>query len=151
MKIALASDHAGYALKEAVKRHLEGRADEATDFGASCEEPCDYPDFGEAAARAVAAGEAERGVLVCGSGQGMCMVANKVAGVRAALAWNAEIARLSRLHNDANVLCLPARFVSERDALAIVDEWLATAFEGGRHARRVEKLMRTEEVERWQD
>ena len=147
MKIAVASDHAGYALKEAVKRHLTGRGETVVDFGAPGPEPSDYPDHGGAAARAVAAGEAERGVLVCGSGQGMCMVANKVAGVRAALAWSAEIAELSRRHNDANVLCLPARFVTEGDALRIVDVWLATAFEGGRHARRVEKLMRQEEEE----
>ena len=144
MRIAVASDHAGFALKEAVRRRLSDRGETVNDYGAPGPEPCDYPDLGAAAARAVAKGEAERGVLVCGTGQGMCMVANKVAGVRAALAWNPEIARLSRRHNDANVLCLPARFVTEDEALEIVDEWLKTAFEGGRHARRVEKLMRQE-------
>jgi ribose 5-phosphate isomerase B len=144
MRIAVASDHAGYALKEAIKRRLADRGETVDDFGAPGTEPSDYSDFGAPAARAVAKGAADRGVLVCGSGQGMCMVANKVAGVRAALAWNPEIARLSRRHNDANVLCLPARFVTEGEALEIVDEWLKTAFEGGRHARRVEKLMREE-------
>ncbi len=144
MRIAVASDHAGYALKETIKRRLADRGEIVNDFGAPGPEPSDYPDFGAAAARAVAHGAAERGVLICGSGQGMCMVANKVPGVRAALAWNAEVARLSRRHNDANVLCLPARFVTEGEALEIMDEWLKTAFEGGRHARRVEKLMRVE-------
>jgi ribose 5-phosphate isomerase B len=147
MRIAVASDHAGYALKEAIKRRLADRGVTVTDFGAPDPEPSDYPDFGAAAARAVANGAADRGVLVCGSGQGMCMVANKVAGVRAALAWNSEVALLSRRHNDSNVLCLPARFVTEREAFEMVDEWLGASFEGGRHARRVEKLMREERKE----
>jgi len=141
MKIAVASDHAGYALKEAARRHLASLGHAVEDFGTGGTGSCDYPDYGAAAARAVADGRADRGVLVCGSGQGMCMVANKVRGVRAALAWNTEIASLSRRHNDANVLCLPARFVSERDGLAIVDAWLAAEFEGGRHAQRIGKLM----------
>jgi len=144
MKIAVASDHAGFALKEAVKRRLADRGETVSDFGAPGPEPSDYPDYGAAAARAVAKGDADLGILVCGSGQGMCMVANKVAGVRASLVWNLEVAQLSRRHNDSNVLCLPARFVTEREAFEIVDEWLKTAFEGGRHARRVEKLMRQE-------
>lgn len=144
MRIAVASDHAGYALKEAIKRRLADRGESVDDFGAPGPEPSDYPDYGGAAARAVARGAADRGVLVCGSGQGMCMVANKIAGVRAALAWNTEIAQLSRRHNDSNVLCLPARFVTEGQAFQIVDEWLGASFEGGRHARRVEKLMREE-------
>jgi ribose 5-phosphate isomerase B len=147
MRFAVASDHAGYALKEAAKRHLVSLGHVVEDFGTGGTESCDYPDHGAAAARAVAGGRADRGVLVCGSGQGMCMVANKVRGVRAALAWNAEIAALSRRHNDANVLCLPARFVSEADALAIVDAWLAAEFEGGRHATRIGKLVRLEREE----
>ncbi len=147
MKISLASDHAGYELKETVKRHLTGKGHEVVDFGTGSPESTDYPDFGGPAARAVGAGDAERGVLVCGSGQGMCMVANKVHGVRAAVAWDCEIARLSRQHNDANVLCLPARFLEIPRALLIVDAWFATDFEGGRHGRRVDKIMLTEETQ----
>jgi ribose 5-phosphate isomerase B len=147
MRISIASDHAGYELKEAVKRHLLDAGNEVVDFGTDSAESTDYPDYGAPAARAVSGGSVERGVLVCGSGQGMCMVGNKVLGVRAALAWDPEIARLSRQHNDSNVLCLPARFVDPAAALAIVDEWLATAFEGGRHSRRVDKIMLTEKEE----
>jgi ribose 5-phosphate isomerase B len=147
MKIAVASDHAGYALKERIKGHLAGHGHEVSDFGTPGTESVDYPDFGGPAALAVARGDAERGVLVCGSGQGMCMVANKVRGVRAALAWIPEIARLSRQHNDANVLCLAARFLGESDALAIVEAWLEEPFEGGRHVRRVDKILRYEEQE----
>jgi ribose 5-phosphate isomerase B len=144
MRIALAADHAGFALKDRIKAHLAGRGMDVDDFGTDSADSVDYPDYGRPAAEAVAAGKDQLGVLICGSGEGMCMVANKVAGVRAALAWEPEVARLSRLHNDANVLCLPGRFVDERSALAIVDAWLAAAFEGGRHARRVEKMMRHE-------
>ena len=145
MKISVGADHAGYELKEAVKRHLEARGVEVADFGTSGPESTDYPDYGVPAAAAVAAGVADKGILVCGSGQGMCMVGNKVQGVRAALAWGTEVARLSRQHNDANVLCLPARFVDEATALEIVDEWLEAEFEGGRHARRVDKMMNNDE------
>ena len=144
MRIAVASDHAGFALKEAVRKALTERGHDVRDFGTRDTGSCDYPDYGAPAARAVAKGAADRAVLVCGSGQGMCMVANKVRGVRAALAWTPEIARLSREHNDANALCLPARFVSEAQALEIVDAWLAAAFEGGRHAGRIEKMMNGE-------
>ena len=147
MRISIASDHAGYELKETVKRHLLDAGNEVVDFGTDSADSTDYPDHGVPAARAVSEGSAERGVLVCGSGQGMCMTGNKVRGVRAALAWDPEIARLSRQHNDANVLCLPARFVDPAVALTIVDEWLATAFEGGRHSRRVDKIMLTEKEE----
>ncbi len=145
MRVSVASDHAGFELKERVRQHLTDGGFDVVDFGTSCTESVDYPDFGAPAARAVAAGEADRGILVCGSGQGMCMVGNKVRSIRAALAWTPEIARLSRQHNDANVLCLPARFVGESEALVIVDEWLRTQFEGGRHVRRVHKMMKTEE------
>lgn len=147
MKVSLGADHAGYELKEAVKRHLVDRGFEVEDFGTASTESTDYPDYGTPAARAVADGRVDRGVLVCGSGQGMCMVGNKVAGARAALAWTPEVARLSRQHNDANVLCLPARFVEEKVALEIVDEWLEAEFEGGRHTRRVEKMMGNEKEE----
>jgi ribose 5-phosphate isomerase B len=145
MRISLAADHAGFELKERIKRHLEELGHEVEDFGTSSAEPTDYPDHGAPAARAVATGAVDRGILVCGSGQGMSMTANKVRGVRAALAWTPEIARLSRLHNDATVLCLPARFLAEREALTIVEAWLGAGFEGGRHARRVEKIMMTEQ------
>lgn len=144
MRVSLGADHAGYELKEAVKRHLESAAIEVKDFGTASGDSTDYPDHGAPAARAVATGAVDLGILVCGSGQGMCMVGNKVRGVRAALAWNAEVARLSRQHNDANVLCLPARFVEEEAALQIVDEWLAASFEGGRHVPRIDKMMSQE-------
>ncbi len=147
MRISLAADHAGFELKERIKHHLTELGHEVEDFGTSSSESTDYPDYGAPAARAVANGAVDRGVLVCGSGQGMSMTGNKVRGVRAALAWTPEIARLSRRHNDATVLCLPARFVAEGDALEIVDAWLETDFEGGRHARRVEKIMTTEQEE----
>ena len=145
MKISVASDHAGYELKEAVKGHLTAAGHEVVDFGTSSTESTDYPDYAAPAARAVTTGEVEKGVFVCGSGQGMVMTANKVRGVRAALAWNPEVARLSRQHNDANVLALPARFVAIEQALEIVDAWLDAEFEGGRHISRVDKMMKTEE------
>ena len=147
MKVSLGADHAGYELKEAVKLHLAAAGIDVEDFGTASQASTDYPDHGAPAARAVARGDADLGILVCGSGQGMCMVGNKVRGVRAALAWNQEVARLSRQHNDANVLCLPARFVEEAFALEVVDEWLAASFEGGRHVRRVEKIMNGEKEE----
>ena len=150
MTISVASDHAGFELKEAIKEHLTAAGHEVIDFGTNSTESTDYPDHGAPAARAVANGEAEKGVVVCGSGQGMVMTANKVQGVRAALAWQPDIARLSRQHNDANVLALPARFVGVELALEIVDAWLETEYEGGRHDRRIEKMMKTEEREPWQ-
>jgi len=145
MKISVASDHAGYELKEAVKGHLTAAGHEVVDFGTNSTESTDYPDYAAPAARAVASGEVEKGVFVCGSGQGMVMTANKVRGVRAALAWQPEVARLSRQHNDANVLALPARFIAIEQALEIVDAWLDAEFEGGRHVSRVDKMMKTEE------
>jgi len=144
MTISVGADHAGLRLKEAVKEHLVAAGHEVKDFGTASDESVDYPDYGAPAARAVSSGDADLGVLVCGSGQGMCMVANKIRGVRAAVAWHPDIARLARQHNDANVLCLSARFVGVEQALEIVDAWLDSAFEGGRHARRVDKIMRTE-------
>ena len=149
MKISVASDHAGFELKEAVKEHLTSAGHDVVDFGTDSAESTDYPDYATPAALAVASGQVERGVLVCGSGQGMVMTANKVRGVRASLAWREDVARLSRQHNDANVLALPARFVDAETALKIVDAWLDAEFEGGRHTTRVEKMMKAEE-ETWQ-
>lgn len=147
MRVSVGADHAGFRLKEAVKEHLVAAGHEVEDFGTAGDASTDYPDYGAPAARAVARGDVHVGVLVCGSGIGMSMVANKVRGVRAALAWHPDIARLSRQHNDANVLCLPGRFLGIEHALEIVDVWLDTAFEGGRHERRVDKIMRTEREE----
>ncbi|NPV69737.1 MAG: ribose 5-phosphate isomerase B [Firmicutes bacterium] len=140
MRIAIASDHAGFNLKESLKPFIRSLGHEVEDFGAVSEDPVDYPDTGKEVAIRVAGGEFNRGVLVCGTGIGMCMVANKVPGVRAAVCWDPEVARLTRLHNDANVLTLGARFVTAERAKEIVEAWLRTEFEGGRHARRVEKI-----------
>jgi len=142
MRIALASDHAGFRYKSAVAEHLREMGHEVVDFGTSSEEPVDYPDFVRLAALAVARGECERGIVFGGSGNGEAMAANRVRGVRCAVAWNEESARLARAHNDANMLSLGQRLLSEQEALAIVDAWLSTAFEGGRHQARIEKLDR---------
>lgn len=140
MKIALGTDHAGYRLKEAVKALLVSLGHEPVDFGSFNEEAVDYPDFVRPAAEAVARGECERGVVFGGSGNGEAMCANKVRGVRCALCWNEEVAKLSRQHNDANVLSLGERVIPRETALAIVRVWLTTDFEGGRHAGRIAKL-----------
>ena len=138
MKIAIASDHAGYELKEAIKAAFPEH--EFEDFGPPSVDSMDYPDTGAPAAQAVAAGKAERGILICGSGIGMSITANKVRGIRAALCTNTDLARLSRIHNDANVLCLAGRFTAVPYALEIVNNWLNSAFEGGRHQNRIEKI-----------
>jgi ribose 5-phosphate isomerase B len=138
--IALGSDHGGFVLKEAVKEYLLAHGSQVSDLGVHSRDAADYPDQGAAVAKAVAQGQAERGILICGSGLGMCMVANRFHGVRAALAASLEHARLGRLHNDANVLCLGERLTSQADALAMVDMFLATQFEGGRHERRLQKI-----------
>ena len=140
MRIALASDHAGYRLKERIKRHLEERGHEVVDFGTDSEDAVDYPRFIRPAALAVARGECERGIVLGGSGNGEAMAANRIRGVRCALCWSVETARLAREHNDANVIALGARLISEDLALAIVDTWLETAFEGGRHVARIAML-----------
>ena len=140
MKIALASDHGGYLLKEAIKAHLGRSNMVVVDLGTDSEEAVDYPEFALAVAEGVATGAYERGILVCGTGIGMCMVANKVPGVRASLCNDVFSAKASREHNDANVLTLGARVIGEGLALAIVDTWLSTEFAGGRHARRVGKM-----------
>jgi len=140
MRIALGTDHAGFAYKEAVKAHLRGQGHEVEDFGCHAPDSCDYPDFIHPAAKAVAAGICDRGVVFGGSGNGEAIAANKVAGVRCALVWNAETARLGREHNDANCIAIGARQVDEDLCLRMVDVFLTTPFEGGRHLRRGEKI-----------
>lgn len=140
MKIAIAADHAGFELKEIVKEYLKKLGHDFTDFGTNSTESVDYPDYAVPAAKAVSAGKAERGILVCGSGQGMAISANKVKGVRAALCSDSYSAKMSRLHNDSNVLAIGGRIVGRDLALEIVKTWLETEFEGGRHKRRVDKM-----------
>ena len=140
MKISLGTDHAGFRYKEKVKAFLTELGHEVKDFGTFSEESVDYPVFIRPAAEAVARGECDRGVVFGGSGNGEAMVANKVHGVRCALCWNEEVARLSRQHNDANVLSLGQRVIAEDLVLKIVRAWLDTPFEGGRHQKRVEQL-----------
>jgi len=140
MVLALGADHAGFALKEDLKSWLTARGHEVLDFGTHDSDPVDYPDFGAPVAHAVMVGRADRGLLVCGTGIGMAMVANRVPGVRAAACGDRQAARLSREHNDANVLALGARLTPAATAIEIVETWLATPFEGGRHCRRLEKL-----------
>jgi ribose 5-phosphate isomerase B len=140
MKIALASDHAGYTEKERLKPLLESLGVDFEDLGTTSEDSVDYPDYARKVAERVASGQAEQGLLVCGSGTGMAITANKVPGVRAAVAWSEEIARLARKHNDANVLAIGARTTPEGDIPKIVKAWFETNFEGGRHAARVKKI-----------
>ena len=137
MKIAISSDHAGFEYKERIKILLAGLGHDVTDFGTFSADPVDYPLFIRPAAEAVARGECERAIVLGGSGNGEAMVANKVHGVRCALCWNLQTARLAREHNDSNVLSLGQRMIPEELALEIVKVWLATPFAGGRHARRV--------------
>ncbi len=144
MKVAIAADHAGYALKECVKRWLTGHGHEVADFGTSSTESVDYPDYAFAASDAVAKGEAEAAVLCCTTGIGMCIAANKVAGIRAALVFDAELADRSRTHNDANILCLASMRTAEADAGPILEAWFSAEFLGGRHTRRVDKITQRE-------
>ena len=137
MKIAIGSDHAGFSYKQRIKEILAERGHVVRDFGTASEEAVDYPVFVRPAAEAVASGECERGIVLGGSGNGEAIVANKLRGVRCALCWSEETARWARQHNDANVLAIGQRTVSVELALRIVEVWLATEFEGGRHARRV--------------
>jgi ribose 5-phosphate isomerase B len=141
------SDHAGVAAKAAVRAHLEAAGHEVLDLGTATEEPVDYPDLAASGARAVASGRADRGVFFCGSGIGISIAANKVRGVRAALVHDEHGAEMSRRHNDANVLCLGARTTPAESLGRLVDLWLATPFEGGRHQRRVDKIGRIEREE----
>lgn len=139
-RIPIASDHAGFELKEKLERVLSELGYEVEDLGTDSGDSTDYPDFAHPLAREVSRGQARRGVLLCGTGLGMSYVANRYPGVRAAVAWTPEVAKLARQHNDSNVLVLPARFVSEQEARAILETWLRTEFEGGRHERRVGKI-----------
>ncbi len=144
MRIALASDHAGYAEKERLKALLADLGVDFEDLGTGSEESVDYPDYARKVAERVAQGRVEQGLLVCGSGTGMAITANKVPGVRAAVAWSEETARLARQHNDANVLAIGARTTPPADIPKIVRAWFATDFEGGRHVARVEKISEVE-------
>ena len=138
--IPIACDHAGYELKLKVIEHLKEKGFDVKDFGTHSTDSCDYPDFAHQVGAALEKGEYKRGIVICGSGNGVQMTVNKYPGVRCALCWNAEIAHLGRQHNDCNVVSLPARFIPQETALQIVDEFLNTPFEGGRHQRRVEKI-----------
>jgi ribose 5-phosphate isomerase B len=144
-EIIIGSDHAGFGLKEELKGLLAVRGLAVTDAGAFCADSADYPDFGVPVAEGVSSGHYERGILICGSGIGMSIVANKFPGVRAALCSDAETARLSRLHNDSNILVLAGRRLDGGAAEKIMDAWLSTEFEGGRHARRLEKIREIEQ------
>ncbi len=138
--VALCSDHAGYATKQAVKAWLDSHGIAYKDYGTYSEESCDYPDFAHPCALAVEAGECYPGIAICGSGEGINITLNKHQGIRSALCWIPEVARLARQHNDANVLAMPGRFVSNDEALAMVEVFLTTPFEGGRHQKRVDKI-----------
>lgn len=138
--IAMGCDHAGFALKEFLKEKLTSQGFIIKDFGTYSEESVDYPDYIHPLAQAVNDGEISRGIIMCGTGNGVSMVANKYRNVRAALCWNQDITRLARQHNDANILALPARFISQEEALSLAGLFLSTAFEGGRHERRVKKI-----------
>ena len=139
-KIGIACDHAGYQMKEFLVGYLSSKGFDVVDFGTYSEESIDYPDFGHALASAIEAGEMVRGIGLCGSGEGMAMTLNKHQGIRAGLCWNTEVAGLIRQHTNANVVVLPARFMSNDEAMAIVEKFLSTDFEGGRHIARVEKI-----------
>lgn len=139
-KVALCSDHAGYELKSILEGYLEANNVEYTDFGTNSADSCDYPDFAHPCAEAVESGRCYPGIAMCGSGNGIAMTLNKHQGIRAAICWTPELARLARQHNDANVLVLPARFINAVEAIDILDAFLNTAFEGGRHQRRIDKI-----------
>lgn len=138
--VGLCSDHAGYELKSMVEGYLESQGATFVDFGTHSVDSCDYPDYAHPCAEAVEAGDVYPAIAICGSGNGIGITLNKHQGVRAALCWNQELARLARAHNNANVLVLPARFISPESALEIVGTFLSTGFEGGRHQRRVDKI-----------
>lgn len=147
-RIALGSDHAGFALKEWLKKRLEEAGYECCDFGTDSPQPCDYPDFSVTVAQAVASGEFDTGIVICGTGIGSSIAANKVRGVRCALCWNEYTARMARTHNDANVLALGARVIGNELAWEIVKVWLETPFSGEeRHKRRLEKIANLENLE----
>lgn len=140
IKVGLASDHAGFELKEFVSAHLASKGMDLVDFGTHSLASTDYPDYAHALGTAVTEGRVDFGVAICGSGQGICMTVNKHAHVRGALVWAPELAEMTRRHNNANVLCLPARYISQETAQAIVETFFATEFEGGRHQGRIDKI-----------
>lgn len=144
MKISLGCDHGGYELKEIVKKHLENKGIEVADVGTYGMDSVDYPDYGMQAALLVAKNEADKGIVICTTGIGISIAANKVKGIRCALCTDSYMAKMTRLHNDANMLALGAGIVGKNLALDIVDTWLGTEFEGGRHTKRVEKIMNIE-------
>jgi ribose 5-phosphate isomerase B len=145
-RIAIGSDHAGFEDKEKIKRQLDELGIEYEDVGTNSTESVDYPVYAQKVAEKVANGEAGQGILVCGSGNGMQIAANKVRGVRAALAWNEETARLARQHNDANVLSVPARMISPEEVSKVIESYLKAEFEGGRHARRINEISDLEKL-----
>ncbi len=140
MKIAIGSDHAGFSLKVILKNYLEEKGIQVNDFGTFTEESVDYPDFAHPVAESVEKKEVDFGIIMCGTGNGINIAANKHKGIRAALCWNSDIAILSRQHNDANILTLPARFISKEEAIKCVESFIKTLFEGGRHYGRVKKI-----------
>lgn len=148
MKIALGADHRGYEVKDKIKKHLESAGHEVEDFGTNSEESVDYPEFAFKVGESVAKDKSDRGILVCWTGIGMCIAANKVKRVRAASCLSKEAAQLTREHNDSNVLCISAKFTPEDQLFEIVDTWLKTEFEGGRHIPRVKKISDYEESSR---
>lgn len=140
-KIAIGSDHAGFELKEQIKIYLEGLNIEIHDYGTHSHESVDYPDFAHAVASAMENNAFDFGILICGTANGIAMAANKHDGIRAAIAWKDEIAKMARAHNNANIICLPARFIEEEEAIKCVHTFFTTEFEGGRHSRRVAKIV----------
>lgn len=140
MKISIGNDHAGPEYKKAIVQYLESKGHQVTNYGTDTTDSVDYPDFGHAVAKDVSEGKADYGIVICGSGNGIAMTVNKHPKVRAGLCWTKEIAYLTRLHNDANVLSIPARFTSIQQAVEIVETFLTTEFEGGRHQTRVDKI-----------
>jgi ribose 5-phosphate isomerase B len=139
-RIAIVSDHAGFYYKEKIRSYLIKEKFDIRDFGCSSDEPVDYPDYAHPMAKAVSNGDFDLGISICGTGNGINMVVNKHQGIRGALCWNEEISKLARAHNDANICAIPARFVSEAEALLIAKAFVETGFDGGRHARRIEKI-----------
>lgn len=145
MHIAVGSDHAGFEFKEAIKEYLKKLEHKVTDFGTFSKESCDYPDFGFEVAEAVSGGKFERGILICNTGIGMSIIANKVPGIRAALCWNKKTARLAIKHNKANILCLSQGMTKMEEIKKMIDLWLKTPFAGGRHLRRINKIRKFEQ------
>lgn len=139
-KIAIGGDHAGFEYKSKIIAHLEEKGYEVQDFGTKSKDSVDYPDFAHPVAESVEKGDNPQGILICGSANGVAMSANKHQGVRAAICWETEIAALARQHNDANIVCIPARFIAIEETLSIIDVFLSTDFEGGRHGNRVNKI-----------